>query len=383
MVGKGAVRILQLFQPPDGGIPEHVRHLTAGLLSRGHEVVVAGPADAAIREAIGEAGARFVPVPLVGPVAALRKDLAARRAVRRLLGERRFDLLHTHGQKAGLLGRPAAVRAGVPALYSPHSFVYHTQLRRPRPGARLRYRVNLAVERALGRRTAALVACAEAERDTAVGDGVIAPERVHVVLYGVDPDPSVPPHPRLADFRGDGPLLGFVATLRDQKGLPTLLDALDLLAERGESPRFAIVGNGPLRNEVQRRVASGPLARDTLLLPFEGRVEPYLQALDVFVLPSYWEGMPIALLEAMAMGVPAVASAVDGTPEAVTEGVTGHLIPARDPVALADALARIAGDAPGRARMGEAARLKARRRFGIPRMVEEMEALYRSVSGAS
>ena len=376
------MRILQLFQPPDGGVPEHVRQLTVGLLSRGHEVVVAGPPDAQIREAVGEAGARFVPVPLVGPVPAPLQDLAAWRGIRELVAEGRLDLVHAHGQKAGLLGRPAAARAGARALYSPHSFVYLTQLRRPRPGARLRYRANLAVERALGRRTAALVACSQAERDAAVRDVLIPPERVQVVLYGVEPDPSVPPHPRLAEFRGDGPLLGFVGTLRDQKGLPTLLDALDLLAERGQLPRFAIVGNGPLRDEVQRRVADGPLAGNTLLLPFEGRVEPYLQALDVFVLPSYWEGMPIAVLEAMALGLPTVATAVDGTPEAITEGVTGHLVPARDPGALADVLVGIAGDAEVRARMGDAAREAARRRFRIPRMVEEIESLYRSVGGA-
>jgi glycosyltransferase involved in cell wall biosynthesis len=223
------------------------------------------------------------------------------------------------------------------------------------------------------------VACAEDEREAAVRDGVVSAERVHVVLYGVDPDPEIPPDPRLVEFRGEGPLLGLVATLREQKGLPTLLDALDELAGAGAAPRFAIVGNGPLREEVERRVRSGPLAMSTLLLPFEGRVEAYLRALDVFVLPSYWEGMPIAVLEAMALGLPVVATAVDGTPEAVTEGVTGRLVPLRDSHALAAALVEMARDPAARARMGEAAREEARRRFRIPRMVEEMEDVYTRV----
>ena len=374
------MRVLELFQPPDGGIPVHVRRLSAGLVARGHEVTVGGPPEARLRPDFVQDGARYRPLSLVGNMLAPRLDGRALRALLELLGAERFDVVHAHGQKAALLGRIAAARMGVPALYSPHSFVYRTQLRRPRPGARLRYRLNVEVERALGRRTAAIVACAEDERDTAIRNRVITPERVDVVLYGVDVDASAEPDPELMRFRADGPLLGFVAGLRDQKGLPTLLDALELLAARGDAPRFAIVGNGPLEQDVRARVAAGPLADSTLVLAFTGAVEPYLRALDVFVLPSYWEGMPIAVLEAMAMGLPVVASAVDGTPEAVSEGETGYLVPARDPEALADRLAAIAGDSEGRARMGEEARADAQRRFGVSRMVDEVEAVYRRVA---
>jgi glycosyltransferase involved in cell wall biosynthesis len=132
---------------------------------------------------------------------------------------------------------------------------------------------------------------------------------------------------------------------------------------------------------VERRVAAGGLTDTTLVVPFEGRVEPYLKALDAFVLPSYWEGMPIAVLEAMAMGLPVVASAVDGTPEAIEEGVTGYLVPAHDPGALADRLQAVAADPAGRARIGEAARAEAQRRFGVERMVARIESLYERVVG--
>jgi glycosyltransferase involved in cell wall biosynthesis len=265
---------------------------------------------------------------------------------------------------------------GVPALYTPHSFVYRTQLLRPRRGASLRHRANLAVERALGRRTALVVACAEDERAAAIEDGVADPERVRVVNYGVAPDETAAPDPALASFRGEGPLFGIVAGLRDQKGLPTLLDALELLAAEGAAPRFTIVGNGPLRAEVERRVQGGPLAATTLVAGFDGPVEPYLRALDAFVMPSYWEGMPIGVLEAMAMGLPVVASAVNGTPEAVVDGETGHLVPARDPRALAERLSALARDPDARRRMGEAGRRVARERFTLERMVAELDALY-------
>jgi glycosyltransferase involved in cell wall biosynthesis len=374
-----SLRVLELFQPADGGVPEHVRVLTEGLVRRGHEVWVCGPPDAALRPEFVAHGAHYEPASFVGNMVAPGHDAAALRSIWRLLRAHDFDLVHAHAQKAGVLGRVAARAARVRAVYTPHSFVYRTQLRRQRRFARARYRLNLAVERQLGAHTAMIVACARDERRAAILDRVIPPERVEVVNYGVSPDLEAEPDPQLHRFRGEGPLLGFVAGLRDQKGLPTLLGALELLAQRDAAPRFAIVGNGPLRDEVERRVAAGGLAATTLVAPFAGRVEPYLKALDAFVLPSYWEGMPIAVLEAMAMGLTVVASAVDGTPEAITEGETGYLVPAHDPAALADRIEAVAADPEARARVGEAARVEAQRRFGVERMVEQIEALYERV----
>jgi glycosyltransferase involved in cell wall biosynthesis len=380
-VAPPAYRVLQTFQPPDGGVPEHVLQVTRGLLARGRGMVVAGPPDAALRPRFEELGVPYFALELVGRVPAPLRDLSAARGLRRALRSEPCDLVHAHGQKAGLVARPVAARIGVPALYTPHSFVYRTQLLRPRRAAGLRYRANLAAERALGKRTAMVVACADDERAAAIEDGIATPDRVRTVNYGVGPDEGMEPDPQLVAFRGAGPLFGIVAGLRDQKGLPTLLDALELLAAERRAPRFAIVGNGPLRGEIERRVSGGPLAGTTLVTGFSGRVEPYLAALDAFVLPSYWEGMPIAVLEAMAMGLPVVASAVNGTPEAVADGETGYLVPAHDAHALAERLSALAGDGEARRRTGEAGRRVARERFTLERMVATLDELYLELLG--
>ena len=372
--------ILELFQPPDGGVPDHVLRLGGGLVARGQRVVVAGPPDAAPRAALERLGASYAAIVMKGDMLAPRADAAALREVARLVRSTCPDVLHAHGQKAALLGRVVATGAGTPALYSPHGLVYRSQLLRPRRSARARRLATLTVERALGRRTAALTACSEDERAAAVRDRLVRPDRACVVDYGVDPDEGVPPDPELAAFRGEGPLLGLVAGLREQKGLPTLLDALERLAARGEPLRFAIVGNGPLSAAAEARAARPPLAGMLLVKRFDGRVEPYLRALDGFVLPSLWEGLPIAVLEAMAMGLPVVATAVNGTPEAVREGETGYLVPASDPDALARRMADLAADAGARARMGARAREIAREHFTIERMVDEMLAVYRAAA---
>lgn len=375
-----SLRVLEVFQPPDGGVPDHVSALARGLAARGHRVVAAGPADASVREEIEAAGAGYVPV-VLRPQLSPRLDLAALRRLVTLMRSGAFDLVHVHAQKAGLLGRLAALIAGVPAVYTPHSFVYRTQLLRPRPSARARFLATRGLERALGRVSAAIIGVADEERRAAIADRIAPAERVHAVLNGVEPDLDAEPDPRLLEFRGEGPLLGFLAHLRDQKGLPVLLDALELLAARGEAPRMAIVGSGPMWGEVEARLAAGRAGPTTLLVPFAGAVEPYLRALDAFVLPSLWEGLPLAVLEAMFFGLPVVASAVNGTPEAVTDEGTGLLVAPGDPQALADAMARMAGDAKLRARLGAAGREEAERRFTVERMVEETEAVLLRVSG--
>jgi glycosyltransferase involved in cell wall biosynthesis len=377
------LRVLEVFEPPAGGVPEHVRLLADGLHDRGYEVTVAGPADAAPRARMEERGVEYVELPIVGDMLALRRDLPTTRALTALMRERRFDLVHLHSQKAGLLGRLAAVPARTPAVYTPNSLIHRFMFIVPSPTARQRYLKTLWMERVLGRITTALIAVSQEERDAAVQDRLIARRRVHVIRNGVDFDETVEADPRLLEFRGEGPLLGMVAALRVQKGLPTLLSALEILAGRGAAPRFAIVGSGPLEDEVRARINEGPLAATTLLLPFEGRVEPYLRALDAFVLPSYFEGLPLAVLEAMAAGLPVVATGVGGTPEAVVARETGILVDVKDAEALADAMQAIAAQPELRARMGVAGRARYEAEFRVDRMVDQTATLYGSVARRS
>ena len=373
--------MLQLFEAKDGGVPEHVRALTAGLEERHQTVTVGGPPDAALRSTFERMQSRYVPLSLVGDMFAPIKDARAGAGILRLMRAEPFDLIHVHGLKPALLGRALAIARGLPVVYTPNCFVYRSRLLRPSPTAQARSRLVLAAERVLGRRTH-LVAVSHEEREAAIDDGVVPPARAHLVHNGVAPQLDAAPHAGLLAFKGDQPLLGFVAGMREQKGLPTLLDALESLATRGGAPRFAIVGNGPLAEEVRLRVERGPLAPTTIVLPFEGRPEPYLAALDAMVLPSYWEGLPISVLEAMAMGLPVVATAVGGTPEAVAHGATGFIVPPHDVQALAWRIEEVAADPERAALMGEAGRAEAERHFGVDLMVDKLLALYRGVTAA-
>lgn len=372
------MHVVQSFEPSEGGLPEHVCDLSVGLAARGHRVVAVGPPDARVRSRMIEGGVGYLAVPVSGSLLAPVQDLRYARALSQVLASEEAEVLHTHGQKAGILGRLTARRAGVPAIYTPHSFVYRTQRLRPRRSARLRETLTRQLERSLGRRSAAVVAVAEEERAAARDDRIAAQERVHLIRYGVTCDRDTEPDRDLVAFKGEHQLFGMVAALRDQKGLPTLLDALRRLDDLSDRVRCAIVGNGPLEDEV-RAVIDAELSHFVRWFPFTAPVERHLAALDVFVLPSYWEALPIAVLEAMCMGLPVIATAVNGTPEAVEAGVSGLLVPSHDAPALADAIRMMAADPALQRAMGERGRTRVKEIFGPQRMLDEIEALYASV----
>jgi glycosyltransferase involved in cell wall biosynthesis len=374
----GMTRVLQLFEPPDGGVPQAVEHLADGLPGTGLEVEVAGPPGS---PALGRMAARGVAVhelPLSRRYDRPDRDLRALAALTALLRSGDYALLHAHSAKAGFLGRLAARAAGVPALYSPQCLPFVGEV------SERRRRLSIAAERGLGPLTAAMLCACEAERQLALQHRLLAPERLEVVRNGADAAAGEPADPRLLELRGDGVLAGAVAVLRPQKGLNDLLRAAPRVLAASPQARIAIVGDGPERAALELQAAALGLDREPrfALLSYEGPPERHLAALDVFVLPSLWEALPFAALEAMACGVPQVVTDVGGSAEAVTAD-TGRVVAPHDPDAVAATLIELLGDAGLRAAMSAASLARHREAFTAQRMVDETAAAYRRVLGLS
>lgn len=371
-LGAPSAPVLEVLQPQDGGVAAHVLQLAVGLRARGWEIEVATPADSAIVGSLVDAGVPVHELPLEREPG--RGDVTAARGLRALDRQRGYGLVHAHSSKAGALIR-AALPHSERLLYTPHCFAFAAEF----GGAKkLVYR---AIEQAAVSRTGALVAVCDWERREAESLRGLA-RRVHQIEYGVTPCYGATPDPELVMFKGDRPLAGMVSVLRPQKDPLLLVRAAARLLERGELPgRVAIVGNGPIEQEVRDEIERLGVGPEVAWFPYRGAVDPYLAALDLFVLPSAWEALPLSLLEAMSCGLPIVATAVGGTPEAVEDGLTGRVVPHGDEDALAGALHAVMANVTLREAMGAAGRARYEARFRLDRMVDDTAALYRELLG--
>ena len=367
-------RVLLVFEPPDGGVAEHVLQLATRLPAEGVEVFVAGPVESLIYPALEEAGVPFERLPF-GRSLRPRPYGRALRRIRALARSGSYDLVHVHSSKAGALARVAGLGAGVPVVYTPHCFPFIG------PQSRRRQVLSAAAEAVLARMTAAIVCVCEDERRQALALRVAPAARLHVIHNGSPPCEPVGESDReLAEWTEGGPSAACLTALRHQKGVDVFLRAAPRILEAVPQARLAVVGTGPEGDGLRAQAAELGLADSVRFFGFRPPAARQLAELDVFVLASRWEAFPISVLEAMACGVPQVATDVGGTAEAVQEGVTGRLCPPEDPEALAQATIALLESPERRQAMASASRARHGELFGVERMVAATAGLYRSLA---
>jgi glycosyltransferase involved in cell wall biosynthesis len=338
-----------------GGAQTYVMSLLPALTER-FDVTVAAWGPGPLREAAERAGATYVPLRWV------QRELHAWRDLRGLVElvqlMRRIDphLVHANSSKAGILGRLAAAITRVPArVFTVHGWAFKAY-----DGAAARlYR---SADRALRPLTTAIVCVSRTELEAGLRARTCSADRTVVIRNAVEVAGA--PEPTLD---GDPPVVLSVGRLKEPKTFDTLLRALAELDPA--SFRAQIVGDGPDRARLEER-ARGPVE----LLGERDDVPQLLAGSDIFVLSSASEGLPMSLLEAMAAGLPVVASAVGGVPELV--GDAGLLVPPRDHQALAEAIARLIADPALRRELGAAGRRRVETEFSLEEFRAAHVALY-------
>jgi glycosyltransferase involved in cell wall biosynthesis len=272
-----------------------------------------------------------------------------------LLRDRSADVLLCHGYKADLLGRPAARRVGVPAVAVSRGWTWES----------LKVRAYEALDR-WHLRFLDHVVCVSDGQAARVRKTGVPDDRVTVIRNSSRPEAFADPDPayrqRLWDhFPTDAPVVLAAGRLSPEKGFAVLVEA----AARVPAAGFVLFGDGPERDKLEGRVRDLGIADRFRMPGFTRELDRLLPWADVVVLPSFTEGMPNVALEASAAGVPVVATAVGGTPEAVADGETGYLVPPGDPTALVDRILALLRDVPTRRRMGAAGRRRMRDEFSF------------------
>ncbi len=299
-------RVVQVFEPPIGGVPAYVLALSAGLVERGWSVDVIHPVGDELRDAVLDAGANSIALELShGPHPS---DARVSGAIARLLRYRNADVVHSHSTKAGLLAGVAARKAGVPSVYTPHGWAF--QRRDIGPLSRSGY---TGLERGLARWChGSVVVVSNEERTEALQRSVASPERLHVVHTGLR-DRRVPDRTsarRVLGLSADELVAVWVGRWAPQK---RPADLAPLARRLAGTARIVALGQG---------LADSPegaafLAEGGVIPPETINPGIAYAAADLFVQTSAWEGLSIAVLEAMSAGLPVVAYAVGGLPEQV------------------------------------------------------------------
>lgn len=370
-----AVRVLELVASSRGGGAAHVRDLAAGLRQLDYDIWVGMAQDGGnVRpEDLEAKGVTFHRLDL-----ATGFSVSALGRLRGLLAD--VQILHMHGARAALFGRLALLslpRGSRPrSIYSIHGFAAPHY-------AFPRKQLLLGVERLLAPATDWWVCVSNAERRALLSTRIADPLRVQVIWNGIDTSRFVAERTSQSDARRNLglPVDAYVATticrLFRPRDFGTLLTAFHSVKGELDAAHLLIVGDGPLRTEVENQVRTLQLTSSVHLLGMRRDISRLLQASDVLVLSSRgWEGLPLTVLEAMASALPVVASDVGGTREALQEAETGYLYPPGDAAALAGLLLRLARDPALAAAMGRSGLARVREYFDVGRMVQETAALY-------
>jgi glycosyltransferase involved in cell wall biosynthesis len=292
-------------------------------------------------------------------------------ALLRVIDRRRIDILHLHGYGATTFGRMAAALRRLPAILHEHANLTDTPWYQKVADTALAPFTDLAI--AVSKSTAEFVVRARR----------VPPERVRIVYLGVPLEEFSRPRSaeEIAAARAelgiapDELAVGTVTRLHESKGNRYLVEAARLVVDRRPRARFHIVGEGPLRGELEAQARALGLGDRLVFHGFARDVARVLSAFDLSVFPSLWEGTPLTVFEALAMGKPIVATDADGLLDVLTEGVDALIVPRRDAAALADRIVWAIDHPEAREALGRAAR-QTGRRYDIDSFVRKMERLY-------
>ncbi len=345
-----------------GGQENRTLNELTGLRALGYQPLLTCPPNARLGVRAREAGFEVIDIAMRGAL-----DLPALWKLRRLMASRHIDIVNTHsgrdtqlaGMAARTLGkqRPRIVRTRHLALPISSLFSYVTL-----PDHVV----------TVSRFVASYLASAKVpmERITAVPTGI------DLSRYQTTTPGSLRAELGLAD---DTPLIGTVAILRRKKGHAELVEAIPTVLEKFPDAHFVFAGDGPQTENLNQRIAELGLTHNVHLLGLRRDVVNVLASLDLFILPTHQEALGTAFIEAAAMGVPAIASRIDGVPEVVCDGKTGLLVPVGDSTAIAASIIRLLSDTPLRKAMSAATRPWVEAHYSREVMVEGMLAVYQKL----
>jgi glycosyltransferase involved in cell wall biosynthesis len=372
MNNKPKIKVLQAIrQGLIGGGESHVLSLVDAMDKERFEPVVLSFTDGPMITRLQEMGIRHYVIPSLKAF-----DPSCWKRVKALIQEEQIDIVHAHGSRAASNLYIPARMSGRPLLYTIHGWSFHDD----QPFLQKTLRV--WSERLLTSGTKANISVSASNRDTGVKH--FSNFRSTVINNGIDLE-RFDPDAATVDIRTElgipahHTVVGYIARITVQKDPLTLVHAFKQVLSTHQHITLLVVGEGDMKQEMVALAEAQGIAEQIIFLPFRSDVPALLHAIDIYCLPSLWEGLPIGLLEAMAMRKAVIVTAVDGSKEIVADRVNGLVVPARDPAALANAMVTLHTDAALRRALQHAAAATVNQHYCAKGMTRQVESLYRIV----
>ena len=372
MPAQRKARILETIrQGTIGGGETHVLDLVHALNKELYEPIVLSFTPGPMVDRLQAMGIKTYVIPTEKPF-----DFFKWRQVKQLLKDEKIDVVHAHGTRAGSNTFWAAKQLGLPIIYTVHGWSFHVDQKS------LVRKIRQLGEKLLINQADVTVCVSESNRQDGLAFSHM--RRAVVIKNGVNLE-KYNPERIFTDIRAElglkpeQVLIGCIARITGQKDPLTFVRAAAAVPASLPAT-FVLVGNGDLKHAAVQLAKDLNLGARLLFLEARQDIPDFLRALDIYCLPSLWEGLSIGLLEAMAMGKAVVATAIDGTREVVQDGVNGLFVPPSSPEKLAETLSRLIADAPLRQRLGMAARQTVLQKFNSDTMTRQIEQLYQKLA---
>jgi glycosyltransferase involved in cell wall biosynthesis len=366
------IRICQMIDRPSlGGGQTALLLLAENLDPRLFEVFVCSGSDGPLVDEVRSRGLTHIPVPLSKTL-----KLSTVRQTARALEKNGIQILHTHGGIAGFYGRWAARRSRTPVIVHTLHGIHYLHYRNP-----LLKNLYIFQERKFSRFTDGLILVSQADLRQAKKHRLGPEDKMFVIPNGTElklegNDDERQKKRRELGWEPENPVIGTVARLHRQKGVFYLVKAAERVLRDFPRAKIVLVGEGPLGQKLRKTALKMGLEGKLFFLGERKEAVELMSLFDIFVLPSLWEGLPFVLVEAATLGIPIIATAVDGVAEIIEDRETGLLVPPEDSQALADAIIRLLMDKESAFRLAERAKALIPARFPLRRMVDQTQNLY-------
>lgn len=367
-----------------GGAQEHVMYLCDLLDKKRFQVkLISGPQTGSEGELITEVRKRNIDLMILPELVREinpAKDFLALVKLTKYIRKENFDIVHTNTSKAGILGRFAAKLAGSPVIiHTLHGWAFHNHMSKEKRN------LYITMEKWAEKFTHKLITVSELDINKGLAEGIGTKSKYVTIHSGIDLNifnpSSLDRENKKREWNIDPSdrVVGSVTRLSEQKAPTDFVRMANEVLKHNPNVSFLLVGDGPLKDEIQDLIDHFKISNKVIMTGVRHDIPELLTLMDIFVLPSLWEGLPRVFPQAMAMGLPIVATDVNGAPEAIKHSVNGFLVPPKDFAALAQRTLQLTEDSELARKMGEAGRKMVYPNFCIREMVRRTEQLYLNI----